>query len=314
MPDARRITRGITVQRWTGREARALRQAKRMSLTAFAENVGVDPRTVSKWEAAGEGLVPHPNNQANLDSMLATSGPDVQERFAAAVGLLERRHSPLIGSGQVRHPLDGKLMARIEEGMYLPGGEYQPVFVATFYLDVFPTTNADYARFTAATGHRAPAHWPSGQCPPVLADHPVVFVSWRDAAAYAAWAGKALPQAVQWEKAARGTGGAAYPWGHAQTPAKCNVRECGIGSTTPVGRYYSGVSPYGVYDLCGNVWEWCESATAPQRRQLKGGAFTSPFEKAAPTVFNGASADMCDDDTGFRCAASLTQMHAARAL
>lgn len=141
----------------------------------------------------------------------------------------------------------------------------------------------------------------------------MVFVSRRDAAAYAAWADKALPETAQWEKAARGTGGATYPWGHAQTPAKCNVRESGIGSTTPVGRYHSGLSPYGVYDLCGNVWEWCATASTPGRYQLKGSAFTSSFERAAPTAFNDAAADMCDDDTGFRCVASLTQMRAVGA-
>jgi hypothetical protein len=126
-------------------------------------------------------------------------------------------------------------------------------------------------------------------------------VTHGDAAAYAAWAGKRLPESGEWEKAARGTDGNIYPWGNQPTVAKCNVRESGIGTTTPVVRYRSGVSPYGVYDLAGNVWEWCATETSPGRFALRGSAFTSPFESAAAHETNDASATMSDDDTGFRC-------------
>ncbi|WP_229332463.1 SUMF1/EgtB/PvdO family nonheme iron enzyme [Streptomyces sp. UNOC14_S4] len=126
-------------------------------------------------------------------------------------------------------------------------------------------------------------------------------VTWHDAEAYAAWAGKALPSSQQWEKSARGPMGDAYPWGNGATAAKCNVRESGIGHTTPVSRYQSGASPFGVYDLCGNVWEWCSTPTKHDRFELKGSAFTSRFDRAAPSSFNDASADMQDEDTGFRC-------------
>jgi formylglycine-generating enzyme required for sulfatase activity len=131
----------------------------------------------------------------------------------------------------------------------------------------------------------------------------VVNVTNPDARAYAEWAGKRLPTEPEWEKAARGTKGNVYPWGNRPTAAKCNVRESGIEATTAVDRYRSGVSPYGVYDLCGNVWEWCSTETAPGRYVLKGGAFTSPFDVARPAATNDAAEKMRDDDTGFRCVA-----------
>lgn len=159
--------------------------------------------------------------------------------------------------------------------------------------------------------HTPPQHWnQDGKPPSTLLDHPVVFVTWHDAAAYAAWAAKSLPNSQQWEKAARGTRGDTYPWGSQLTPAKCNVRESGIRNTTPADRYHSGVSPYEVYDLCGNVWEWLSTESTPGRHELKGSAFTSPFSRATPSLFNDASADMLDDDTGFRCATPIETMQA----
>jgi formylglycine-generating enzyme required for sulfatase activity len=307
-----------TVQRWSGREVRALRHATRMSLREFAEHLGVSHRMVSKWEASGEQIQPRPVNQAALDTCLARATPDVQERFAVAVAAPTRpmpvappsAESGHAGNEHIRHPGDGKLMALVEAGAFPSGRDNQPIWLPAFYIDIYPTTNADYARFIAATGHRVPMHWTDGRYPDHLPDHPVVFVTWHDASAYAAWAGKSLPNGRQWEKAARGTGGDVYPWGSQPTPAKCNVRGTHTGGTTPVDRYHSGVSPYGVYDLCGNVWEWCSTEIQTGRYELKGSAFTSPFERATPSAFNDASADMFDDDTGFRCAATVDRLTA----
>ncbi|MFB7085732.1 SUMF1/EgtB/PvdO family nonheme iron enzyme [Streptomyces sp. NPDC056296] len=305
------MTTGVT--RWTGREVELLREALRMTAEDFAAKVGVTKRQVITWESRGATIKPHVSNQAVLDTVLSTSVPDVQWRFAqmltenAAVGHDERTEELLRRDPRtVRHPVDGKIMALVEEGIYLSGEAGRSIWVDTFQIDVYPTTNLDYEPFVRATGHQPPRHWPpGGRCPSDLRDHPVVWVTWHDATAYAKWAGKALPTARQWEKAARGSKGRDYPWGDEPTAAKCNTAESGIGRTTPVTRYQSGVSPYGVQDLCGNTWEWCSTpgaaADGPDRFQLKGSAFSSPFERAAPALENAANSRMRDNDTGFRC-------------
>jgi formylglycine-generating enzyme required for sulfatase activity len=279
---------------------------------------------VSKWEAGGGKIHPRPVNQAALDSSLTSSSSDVQVRFTrltpsynaapsmdGSTSEIDPTAAALLRAEQnrVRHPVDGNLMTLVDAGVFLFGTNNKPVFLPPFYIDVFPTTNADYARFIAATGHRSPQHWSKDGNPSEdLLDHPVVFVTWHDAAAYAAWTGKSLPSSEQWEKAARGTKGDTYPWGSQLTPAKCNVRETDVGTTTPVDRYHSGVSPYGAYDMCGNVWEWLSTESLPGRYELKAGAFTRPFRRATPSAFNDASANMLDDDTGFRCVTPATSM------
>jgi hypothetical protein len=280
----------------------------------FAELVGVSPRQISRWKGRGETLELSLDNQAALDTLLAQADHAVQQRFAAllteraAVEHDERAEELLRSNPRTsQHPVDGKLMTLVEEGIYLAGPDNRSVWLDSYRIDVYPTTNRDYERFVRATGHRPPQHWPDGRCPDDLATHPVVWVTWADATAYARWAGKKLPTAQQWEKAARGSKGRIYPWGNEPTAAKCNVAETGIDTTTPVFRYQSGVSPFGACDMCGNVWEWCSTEESPNsgRYHLKGSAFTSLFERAVPSLLNSADATMWDNDTGFRCVAAV---------
>jgi formylglycine-generating enzyme required for sulfatase activity len=196
-------------------------------------------------------------------------------------------------------------MVLVGAGAFPSGPGNQEAWLPDFYIDVYPTTNSDYAKFIGATGRNAPHHWVEGKFPDDLANHPVVNVTYRDAQKCAAWARKSLPSALEWEKAARGPDGNVFPWGNQATPAKCNVRPTGTGSTTPVDRYHSGVSHYEVYDMSGNVWEWCRTETEPNRFVLKGSAFTSPLSMASGAAMNDASHTMLDDDTGFRCVSSL---------
>ncbi|WP_084478367.1 SUMF1/EgtB/PvdO family nonheme iron enzyme [Nocardia jejuensis] len=292
---------------WTGADVRALREARRMSIVEFAAHLGVPERRVEKWEAGGASIRPRPVNQAALDTSLQTVNSQERARFSRLVpDSVSHAHDPQVPAQPtlIRHPIDGKVMTRIPEGIYLAGLQEQPVWVAEFWVDLYPTTNADYARFVAATEWTPPRHWHGNRPPPELLTHPVVWVSWDDATAYAHWARKRLPSAPEWEKTARGTRGAIWPWGNQLTPAKCNCLGSQVGTTTPVDRYKSGVSPYGVYDLCGNTWEWTDSASTPGRYELKGSAFTSPYDRAAPAAVNDADHTMLDDDTGFRCVSS----------
>jgi iron(II)-dependent oxidoreductase len=126
-----------------------------------------------------------------------------------------------------------------------------------YEIDRYEVTNADFRQFLQATGytpkdtHNFLRHWKGG-FPDALADHPVTWVSLDDARAFAAWEGKRLPTGIEWQWAAQGTDGRAYPWGNTFEPGCCNSDTPG---TTPVGTYPANVSPFGVCDLVGNVWE-----------------------------------------------------------
>jgi formylglycine-generating enzyme required for sulfatase activity len=199
-----------TVQRWSGLEVRALREAKRMSLRDFAAHLGVSERMISKWEAGRDAIHPRSVNQAALDTVLARCDPDTRARFVHLAGeslvpAAVDAQPEIIGANQIRHPVDGSPMVLVEGAIFLSGRSNDPVWLPSFFIDVHPVSNADYARFVAATDRTCSQHWIDGQYPKRLADHPVVFVTWNDATAYAAWAGKTLPSSQEWEKAARGT-------------------------------------------------------------------------------------------------------------
>jgi len=129
------------------------------------------------------------------------------------------------------------------------------VSLPAYAIDKYLVTNAQYARFVAATGHRPPLHWKDGKIPQGEAKFPVTMVSWFDASEYAKWAGKRLPTEAEWEKAARGTDGRRWPWGNEMEPARLNTYY-NVGSVTEVTRYAEGVSPYGAFDMAGNVNQW----------------------------------------------------------
>jgi serine/threonine-protein kinase len=169
----------------------------------------------------------------------------------------------------LRDGADGAELVLVAAGAFKMGERRREVYLDDFYIDRCPVTNAQFHTFVSVTGyrpgdggeHRFLAHWPAGQVPDGLERHPVVYVSWEDARAYAQWAGKRLPTEAEWEKAARGTDGRKYPWGR-EDPTRRLGR--GRRGTMPVGAFPEGASPYGALDMAGNVWEWCEDADDPQ--------------------------------------------------
>ncbi len=143
-------------------------------------------------------------------------------------------------------------------------GPEHEVTLPAFYIDKYEVTNLQYKQFVDATNHKSPQHWVNRTFPHGKIDHPVVFVSWDDAQSYCAWAGKRLPTDEEWEKAARGADARNFPYGNEFDVNKSNnpVRWVALkqdGDTAPVGAFEDGKSPYGVYDMSGNVWEWTSS-------------------------------------------------------
>lgn len=130
------------------------------------------------------------------------------------------------------------------------------VFLPAYFMDQYEVTNAAYKQFLDATGSRPPENWPDGKIPSGRENYPATIVNWYDAERFCRWGGKRLPSEAEWEKAARGTDGRDYPWGNEFDATKANTGDTAMGDMAPVGRFESGKSPYGVYDMSGNVWEW----------------------------------------------------------
>lgn len=167
-------------------------------------------------------------------------------------------------------------MIRIPAGKFIRGTDYRlpdegprhEMELSSYWIDRYEVTNLQYKKFVDATNRRSPDHFVNRTFPDGKSDHPVTYVSWYDAKAYCEWAGKRLPDDKEWEKAARGSDGRVFPWGSEFSIDRANtpVRWAAMylkGDTTPVGVFEGGKSPYGLYDMTGNVWEWTESWYQP---------------------------------------------------
>ncbi|MHC4472112.1 MAG: formylglycine-generating enzyme family protein, partial [Planctomycetota bacterium] len=180
-----------------------------------------------------------------------------------------------------------------------------------FLIDLHPVTNRRYAAFVKETGRAPPRHWHGGSPPEELLDHPVVWVTWHDASEYAAWCGRRLPTSEEWRAAAQGVDERMYPWGDEPDPKNCNCKESGFGTTTPVGQYALGASPYGIHDIGGNVAEWVAGAFTSKEgqtvRMVCGGSFKDPLKRSRCDARRGYPEGGKDAHVGFRCAKDAEQ-------
>ncbi|MEN8149493.1 MAG: SUMF1/EgtB/PvdO family nonheme iron enzyme [Planctomycetota bacterium] len=201
----------------------------------------------------------------------------------------------------------------LEESVLVPAGPFpfgesgDLRYVDPFRMDRFPVTVARYAVFLEETGHEEPHGFAAIAADPARREHPVTRVSWFDARAFATWQGRSLPTEEQWEKAAGGTDGFAWPWGDRFDVRRLNSRAAKQRGTTAVTRYPDGASPFGVMDMAGNVWEWTGSwfDGTGELLVLKGGchALTKEYARVSSRHFNDPA--FGNNLTGFRTVENL---------
>jgi len=236
---------------------------------------------------------------------------------------LEERRQEILPEAMSRR------MTRIDSGPFLMGGrdEDSPrgerpahtVHLSSFYVGRYPVTNQDYSEFVRCTNHRVPIHWARGTFPTGMGQHPVVNVSWQDARDFAEWTGARLLTEAEWEKAARGTDERHYPWGNRFVDGeRCNGNNS-VGTTTIVNEFPDGRSPYGIWDMCGNVYEWCvdyydedyykispgsnpKGPDGGQERVVRGGSVGETRAALRVTHREGVNEVTSRETTGFRLA------------
>lgn len=258
----------------------------------------------------------------------------VKRRYYHSSDLIKILPGTSIGDTLV-NPRDGASMVWVPAGEFLMGSTNADKYANldekpahNIYLDGFwiyknDVTVSQYRKFCEATGHEMLKSPPDFRW---IDDHPIIFVSWYDANAYANWAGVALPTEAQWEKAARGKDGYIYPWGNMWDKTKCDnianvVKMNDQDGAKSVGSFPSGASPYGCMDMAGNEWQWCSdwyaidyytnspscNPTGPEtgtKRILRGGSWATPNPEYLRTAFRlGLEPTNRRGAVSFRCIA-----------
>lgn len=309
------------------------------------------PLAAVEAKAEDEFLRTNPEMFAGVEPAITAESRPLRRRWVAGVAMSLLSIAIFAGgvavgvrSGEyvnAQLPADSEVPAVLSEialpiapaGMaYIPGGDFlmgsdegdtiskPPHFVtiSPFFMDVTEVTNRQYAEFIAATGQVAPPSWRDGVYPEAEADFPVTGVTWYEAAEYAAWKGKRLPTEAEWEFAARGSDRRKYPWGDEWDATLANAGGQ-LKGLRPVGQ--GGASPYGLFDMAGNAWEWTSSDARSypggkefpwSRMRLKiirGGNWQSD-PRSATTYFRGfygAAGEREYNGTSFRCVKDLAK-------
>lgn len=261
-----------------------------------------------------------PPSPTSTQISIATSAPTSVAIYSNTAAMV------LIPAGQFE-------MGQVE--LMMDSRPIHTVYLNDYFLDIYEVTNAQYAMCVDAGVCEQPKEtssmWPDPQANHYgmiqYSNHPVTYVNWFDANTYCEWRGARLPTEAEWEKAARGTDGRIYPWGEGIDCEHSNVRADGsgglstcVGDTTPVGSYSLDVSPYGIYDMAGNVSEWVrdwyefsyyqnspvENPIGPEvgtYRSMRGGSWFMGNSSSASRIGSYAPINL-SSLAGFRCAKS----------
>ncbi|HET9912141.1 MAG TPA: SUMF1/EgtB/PvdO family nonheme iron enzyme [Anaerolineales bacterium] len=296
------------------------------------------------------GCLPATSTRVSPTAILTSRNTAIPTATSTSANTVEPTH---IAFETSLRQSDGMVMVDIPAGKFMMGSEegeadegpVHEVDLDAFWMDQTEVTNAMYALCVGSdscmspieTGSYTRANYYGND---KYADYPVIFVDWSMANAYCAWAGARLPAEAEWEKAARGEDGRVYPWGNdwdVQTHKRLNFADRnnpettsdvsaddGYGDTAPVRSYEAGKSPYDIYDLAGNVWEWVadwydplyyrdsplnnplgplESTQETPMRVLRGGSWVAANQDVFHTSNrNGLEPAKFSSSIGFRCA------------
>lgn len=286
-----------------------------IGMTAEAETIlDASPLPHKKLDSVSKDRSPTQASRPWLWASIIGVGLLVLAIAAVAIGASFFRNSgateqptspPLISTAPSGVVASAENMVQIPAGTYTigrdPADDYhiaiQTIDLPAFWVDKFQVTNAQYEQFMTATGAPAPVVWE-----PAKTTNPVRGVTWDQASAYCAWQSKRLPKEAEWEVTGRGSGEASlYPWGNDANEALKLPEQ----DSYPVGSVAFNVSPFGVFDLVGNVWEWIAApyAAVPDGfKVLRGGRFGLPQDLAYRLAVDPA-ADLYTKYAGFRCAA-----------
>jgi formylglycine-generating enzyme required for sulfatase activity len=240
--------------------------------------------------------------------------------------------APTLAPGAIQvSATDGMEMVYVPAGSFNMGSSAGPadeqpehsVYLDAFWIDKTEVTNAMYSLCVQSGSCLKPYNQSNTHFnyypDPTYADYPVIDLKWSSAEAYCAWAGRRLPTEAEWEKAARGTDGRAYPWGNILPNSSLLNFNNPAGDTVRVGSYPQGASPYGALDMAGNVTEWVADwydagyyAVSPQSnpagpadgqfKVLRGGSWHSDVYSIRSADRHYLAPDIRDIVVGFRCA------------